>query len=350
MTLHCDKRFITAAAFFLMITLFSPGCRIGSMNLHSRSIPLLSGSKKPPILFLAVAPDEQSILTGQRINSPIGSETIPVFYCHDTVSNAKHSFEAASALNFSGVFLDNGQTVLACDKKGITYLHVKDGRSENLVPKGRARLVSPKGDAVACVSQRGQWRIYSPQTQTVLCELPENVEQVIAFSPVAPWIACSVKLTDPNQSGTAKIEFMTFDSDTPQTRASFELDYYASDQGVFSPDGLCYATIRSPGSVGIWDVATGKLRHSINDIDGVVQTLAFSPDGTKLAIGVQAQYAKMFIWNTQNSGLDEIYSDRFCEGITSACFAVNGEKIYFGDSNGNVKLWDRTSKHVKKVL
>ncbi len=58
---------------------------------------------------------------------------------------------------------------------------------------------------------------------------------------------------------------------------------------VFAPDGRTFAAATTKdnlrGVVGVWEVATGTLRHEFAGHAGLVSTAAFSPDGTTLATG-----------------------------------------------------------------
>jgi WD40 repeat protein len=56
----------------------------------------------------------------------------------------------------------------------------------------------------------------------------------------------------------------------------------------FSPDGRTLAIARGTNEVGrveLWDVASGKLKHSIKGFDGAVWSISFTPDGGTLVTG-----------------------------------------------------------------
>src|SRR5207244_3212617 len=54
---------------------------------------------------------------------------------------------------------------------------------------------------------------------------------------------------------------------------------------AFSPDGSRVATASYDQMVKVWDVATGRELRTFQEHTGRVHVLAFSPDGTRMATG-----------------------------------------------------------------
>ena len=63
---------------------------------------------------------------------------------------------------------------------------------------------------------------------------------------------------------------------------------------VFSPDGSKVATASRDKTARIWDVATGKMLQKLAH-DGSVYSVVFSPDGSKLATASRDKTAR--IWD-----------------------------------------------------
>ncbi len=68
---------------------------------------------------------------------------------------------------------------------------------------------------------------------------------------------------------------------------------------TFSPDGTRLASGSWDKSIRIWDTSTGKTLYSQQNLNGIVQTLAFSPDGSKFAF---SDGSRIQFLNTKSSG------------------------------------------------
>ena len=110
----------------------------------------------------------------------------------------------------------------------------------------------------------------------------------------------------------------------------------------FSPDGKLMATgggepSRS-GEVKVWDVATGKLVRSLDNLHSdTVFALRFSPDGTKLASASADKFLKV----TNVADGKELKS---FEGHTHHVLALDwsgdGKRLVTGGADSVVKVWD----------
>ncbi len=102
---------------------------------------------------------------------------------------------------------------------------------------------------------------------------------------------------------------------------------------AFSPDGTLLATGADDETVRVWRVADGTLLHTLRHTDWV-RAVAFSPDGTMLAVGSQ----DVWLWDVATGKLRHTLK-RHPDYVQSISFAPDGTTLASGSWNGTVRLW-----------
>jgi WD40 repeat protein len=158
----------------------------------------------------------------------------------------------------------------------------------------------------------------------------------VAFSPDSRWLASGwgdgiVRIWDTKDPASEAREFSGHDGGV--------------DRVVFLPDGrLVSAGGRGEiggasgfGEVKIWDLATGRVLHDLRGHTGVVQGLASSPDGRRLATGSEDRTVKL--WDTTTG--EEVFTLRgHTAGVLCVAFSPDGRRIASGGWDRTVRVWD----------
>lgn len=202
---------------------------------------------------------------------------------------------------------------------------------------------SPGGTTLATGDTNGStylWKIASSQVTTTLADPHSGGVTSVAFSPRGTTLAV----------GDANGSTYLWDPATGQRTASLADPPYFAGNGVtavaFSPDGATLAT--SGGGFYLWDIAT-KSRVGVN-ITTLESTAAFSPDGKMAATG-QVGSGIVYLWNTTTAR--EIKTLTNPGGFTvmdSIAFSPDGSTLAAGFDNGTTYLWNLATSRVIATL
>ncbi len=116
---------------------------------------------------------------------------------------------------------------------------------------------------------------------------------------------------------------------------------------AFSADGTqlaaaCGLTVwrGSEGEVRIWDVATGEPVHSLRGHVGGAWSVAFAPDGRRLASG-GVYDALVKVWDVQ-AGREVLSLRGHADAILGLVFSPDGRHLYSAGTDHAVRVWDAT--------
>ena len=106
---------------------------------------------------------------------------------------------------------------------------------------------------------------------------------------------------------------------------------------AFSPDGTILAVGTADGIIQLWHVATKTHIATLEDSDYVVDAVAFSPDGTTLAAGMGDGTIKL--WNVEIK-LNTAILEAGTVGVQSVAFSPDGTTLAAGMGDSAIKLWN----------
>jgi WD40 repeat protein len=123
---------------------------------------------------------------------------------------------------------------------------------------------------------------------------------------------------------------------------------------AFSADAKLLATGNAHGVVSLWDTKLGKIRAKLSGHSGMV-TVAFSPDGKFLASGstsnVFGQQAdgSIRLWDVQKGTLLRTIVNSG-SGVAALVFSPDGKKLVGGTITGSGGVWDVTTGQLLQSL
>lgn len=115
---------------------------------------------------------------------------------------------------------------------------------------------------------------------------------------------------------------------------------------AFSPDGTKVAT-SGGNSAWVWQVDNGDLFHTLKGHTGEVETVTFSPDGKTLATGSWDSTIKL--WQVDNGMLLHTLKGHLGDVLTVE-FSSDGKMIASGGQDGVVRLWQvKNGEFIRKL-
>ncbi len=117
---------------------------------------------------------------------------------------------------------------------------------------------------------------------------------------------------------------------------------------AFSPDGTRLAIADNEGIIYVWQVANSELELTLEGHTDWIWSIAWSPDGSTIASGGGDKNVQ--IWDVSTGKCLQVlqgHSNR----ISSLAWSPRGNIIASGSSDRTIKLWDvKTGKCLKTLI
>jgi WD40 repeat protein len=119
---------------------------------------------------------------------------------------------------------------------------------------------------------------------------------------------------------------------------------------AFSPDGTLLA-VGSYGRVTIWNAKEGRPIQALTQVLGAVNDLKFSPDGALLAVagGQPSARGDLRLFSTKDWKLVENLGGHL-DAVSSVCFTSDSKTLASASFDKTVRIWDLATKKVKQTI
>jgi WD40 repeat protein len=108
----------------------------------------------------------------------------------------------------------------------------------------------------------------------------------------------------------------------------------AATSVAFSPDGKRLASAGADGIVKVWEALTGQEILTIKEAGGLI---AYSPDGKRLLSGSGDKTAK--VWDAQTGQLTHTLNGH-AEAVTSVAVSLDGKRLASASMDNTLKVWN----------
>jgi hypothetical protein len=109
-----------------------------------------------------------------------------------------------------------------------------------------------------------------------------------------------------------------------------------SRRGIGVADEHLLASSGHDNTAELWRISDGRLLHTLRG-DGIITSLAFTPDGQTLAVGNQDN--SIHLWRVSDGAFIQTLRGHE-DAVSHVSFSPDGHLLASGSADGTIRLWD----------
>jgi WD40 repeat protein/tRNA A-37 threonylcarbamoyl transferase component Bud32 len=289
-----------------------------------------------PVTSVAFSPD------GRRLASAASDGRVKVWESH--TGQAALTVVGHTQPVTSVAFSPGGRRLASASWDRTVKLWDALTGQETFTLKGRTGEVqsvafSLDGRRLASATSDGRVKVWDVQTGEEALTLQGHTSAVngVAFSPDGRRLASASSGDLDSKGRSIPGEVKVWDALTGQEERTLQGHTGAVTSVAFSPDGRRLASTSGDQTVKVWDALTFQLTHTLKGHTGAVDGVAFSPDGGRLAT---ASYdGTVTVWDVL-TGQEALTLKGHTRPVTSVAFSPDGRRLASASWDWTVKVWN----------
>ena len=292
--------------------------------------------------FITFSPDGTCLATGNQ------SGTASIWDA--TTGQELLTLRGHTGQVYSVAFSPDGKRLTTASQDGTAKIWDITPDREVLTISGHIAPISavafnPDGTRIATAGALWEepakiWDAASGQVLLTTSSAYHEIINGLAFNPDGTRLATAkLKHDSTDNTGTVKMWDVASGEELPNLLIGIVGTDSSSNHLAFSPNGMRLATTNHRyKTVEVWDVATNKSIFSLSGNTSIIESVTYSPDGTRLATGSEDGSVK--VWDSSSGALLQTFPGGHTGIVWNVVYSPDGTRLATANADGTGKVWD----------